>query len=206
MKYVNIPNILTFFRLILSPLMLPLLFFYLLPLNVFWINIALAGLFVFFSITGLFDGYVSHKFGQKTMFGRLLDPMADKCLSYSTLIALLAVNKIFFYWVIILVGRTIFMMGLRIIALESGFKVPVSFLGKINSFLQTVYITVVIINPNQGIGLKNIWNKVEMTLLVTVIIFAILSSKKYLDTFMQLYGMRNPLKDAEDVSVSHENQ
>jgi CDP-diacylglycerol--glycerol-3-phosphate 3-phosphatidyltransferase len=115
-QWLNLPILLTLSRLILSPLLLPVLLVYLLPFNNIFINSFLGFLFFLFSITDFFDGYFARRYKQETQVGKLLDPIADKFLLYSTLIGLLAADKIFFYWVIIIIGREFFVMGLRQIA------------------------------------------------------------------------------------------
>lgn len=190
-KYFNVPTLLTLSRLILSPLVLPVLLVYLLPLNVFWINVFLASLFLLFSLTDFFDGYLARKYDQETVLGKILDPVADKVLVYSTLVALLAINKIFFYWVIVLVGREFFVMGLRHIALQYSFDVSVSLLGKLKTVAQMVLITFLIVNPYQSIGLGfsgiEAWNGFELLLLITTLVLTLVSARQYYFAFMQKY-------------------
>src|SRR5690606_3086491 len=135
---ISFPLFLTLIRLILSPIILPFLFVYLLPLNYVLINIFLAIVFILFSLTDFFDGYIARKYHQESSLGRLLDPIADKFLIFSVLISLLAAGKIFFYWVIILIGREIFIMGLRQLALEYAITIPVSWAGKVKTAIQMI--------------------------------------------------------------------
>jgi CDP-diacylglycerol--glycerol-3-phosphate 3-phosphatidyltransferase len=177
----NIPTLLTLFRLILSPLVLPILLVYLLPANVFWINAALAFLFVIFSFTDFLDGYLARKYRQETALGRALDPIADKFLVYSVLIALQAANKIYFYWVVLLIGREIFMMGLRQLALEHNFSIPVSYWGKIKTAFQMMTITIIILNPAQPLGVAGAfwWNGTEAVFLAVTIFLSLFSAYQY---------------------------
>jgi len=203
MKIFTIPNLLTFIRLVFSPLVLPFLFVYLLPYNLFWLNCILAALFVIISFTDLFDGYIARRFKQETKIGKMLDPIADNFLFSSALIALLAANKMYFYWVIILVGRSLFMMGIRMLAFQKGFPVPVSFLGKINTIALMIYITLVIMNPYQEAGLSNMWNIAETSWLTLVIFLSVFSVKKYLDIFIEQFVMRQKPEETEEKSASY---
>lgn len=182
----NVPNLLTIFRLVCSPLFLPFIIVYLLPYNIFWLNCVIALFFCLFAATDFFDGYLARKLHQETTFGKVLDPIADKFLLYATLVALLAAHKIFFYWVIILIGREFFMMGLRYIALEQAILVPVSLLGKIKTALQMIMICVIIINPCQALGLTGAfaWNGVELGLILLTIAISLKSAKDYYNFFM----------------------
>ncbi len=192
MKQLNFPIFLTLFRLIVSPLLLPILFVYILPKHSFWMNSILASIFVGLSITDFFDGYLARRFNQETVLGRILDPLADKFLVYSALIALLAAGKIYFYWVIILIGRELFVMGLRHMALEFGVQLHVSFLGKLKTAFQMVCITVIILNPYQQIGVRAVrWNGVETCLLLVTILISLISAHLYYDELIRaLYEKR----------------
>lgn len=185
-KNVNLPNWLTIIRLVVSPLTLPLLLVYFLPHNIFWINSGLAILFVMFGLTDFFDGYLARKFDQETSLGKMLDPIADKFLVFSTLVALLAAGKIFFYWVILFIGREFFVMGLRLVALEHNLSVSVSWLGKIKTFFQMVLLTWIIINPDHNVGWRacSMWNTGELLLLLVSLALTIISAQRYYTAFI----------------------
>lgn len=186
----NFPTFLTLIRLVLSPLLLPLLFVYLLPLNLVWLNCLLALIFVLFALTDFLDGYLARRYKQETTLGRMLDPIADKFLVYCTLVALLAINKVYFYWVIIIVGREFFMMGLRHIALENNLVVHVSQWGKLKTVVQMAWLTLLIANPYQSLGFAGapVWNGLELVLLVLTLSMTIFSAVQYYRTFMLAYS------------------
>ena len=204
-EVVNIPNILTLIRLIISHIMLPVLLVYLLPLNVFWINVILAGLFGLFSITDFFDGYLARSYAQVSSFGRFLDPIADKFLILSTLVALLAVNKIFFVWVLILIGREFFVLGLRQMALENNFSIHVSWFGKIKTVFQLCYVTVLILNPYHTFartGLTSLmhdlydapgWTCLENLLMLCAITMTLVSAERYYNAFVVQYAQQKSM-------------
>ncbi len=189
----QVPIILTLTRLIISPLVLPLLLVYLLPFNQLWINGFLTILFMLFSVTDFFDGYFARRYKQETALGRLLDPIADKFLLYSTLVALLVADKIFFYWVIILIGREFFVMGLRLIALEYNITIAVSYLGKIKTAIYTFCLTLLILNPYQSLGLRGApwWNGLEMLLVLLAIVISFLSAWMYYKIFIAHFKTRH---------------
>src|SRR6266404_4937914 len=109
-SHISFPMLLTYIRLIGSPIILPFFLVYLLPLNIFWINCSLAVLFFLFGLTDFFDGYFARKYQQVTTTGAMLDHIADKFLVYSTLIALIAAQKLYFFWAIIWIGREFFIL------------------------------------------------------------------------------------------------
>jgi len=144
--------------------------------------------FIVLGLTDFFDGYLARKYNQETVLGKALDPLADKFLFFSSLVALVTLHKLYFYWAILLIGREFFIMGLRIIALEQAFDIPVSALGKIKTFFQFLYITVIILNfsifKNQiFLGLS-----VEELLLVGSLLFSLGSAYGYFLSFIKKFS------------------
>jgi CDP-diacylglycerol--glycerol-3-phosphate 3-phosphatidyltransferase len=181
--------ILTFIRLIGSPLILPFLLVYLLPYNIFWLNCLLATLFFSFGLTDFFDGYLARKYQQVTTTGAMLDHVADKFLLYSTLIALVATHKLYFFWAIIWIGREFFIMTLRYIALENKFSISVSAWGKIKTCLQIICLTFIIINPYRSYGTSALyWNGTELLLLLIATGLSIISAYNYFYIFMKQFS------------------
>lgn len=188
MSTLSISMRLTLIRLIFSPLVLPLLLVYLLPYNSLLINSCLATLFALLALTDFFDGYYARKYNQESTLGRVLDPLADKFLTYSALIALLAAGKIYFYWVIVLIGRELFVMGLRHIALEHEFSISVSKLSKLKTAILMICIAMIIVNPFQKMGVNALyWNATEMGLLLVTLVLSLLSAEQYYDDCMKRF-------------------
>ena len=187
---------LTLLRLLFSPLVLPILLVYLLPYNLLWINFTLGFIFILLGMTDFFDGYLARKYNQETVLGRVLDPLADKFLTYCALIGLLAVNKIYFYWVVILIGRELLVMGMRHVAVEHGFSIPVSSMSKIKTAFQILTITIIIINPYQQLGMKAFyWNGLESAVLMVTILLSLMTAQHFYDDFMR------QLKDKKESPV-----
>jgi len=195
-KILSLPTLLTLVRLLVSPIMLPFLIVYLLPFGSIGINISLSVLFFLFSLTDFFDGYLARKYRQETALGKMLDPIADKCLTYSVLIALLAIHKIYFMWVIILIGRDLFIMALRQVSLERGFSLSVSWLAKIKTAVQLMFIFVLILNPYHSLKSNGIsgwitdfwvaprWMATEGVLLFVTILLALITLRDYYRQFI----------------------
>ena len=97
----QIPNILTIFRFILIPFIV---------INLVYDSYIAA--FVIFTISGLtdiLDGFIARKYNFITNFGKLIDPLADKCTQIITL-ATLAIKDIIPMWIIIIVILKEFIM------------------------------------------------------------------------------------------------
>ena len=175
----NLPTLLTLFRLVVSPLCLPFLMVYGLPYHNIYLTYAIAIFFMILGFTDFLDGYLARKFKQVTFLGCALDPIADKFLLFSALISLVVLHKIYFYWAIIFIGREFFIMGLRIVALENNLSVPVSKLGKLKTLLQLFYIAAAIIGSQYA-----------TPLLVIALILSLVSAYFYYDAFMKEFAQK----------------
>ena len=184
----QLPNLLTLSRLVVSPLILPLLIYYLLPYESLMVNLFLGALFLLFNLTDFFDGYLARKFKQETKVGSLLDPIADKFLTFSVLIALVAAGKLFFYWAVIFIGRDFFMMGLRLVSLEHKFSLSVSYLAKLKTAVLMAYITVVILNPSASLWQYTWFNSIELGLLFVALFLSLWTAVEYFQLFAKHYS------------------
>lgn len=165
LQALSLPLKLTLTRLILAPLILPLLLVWLLPYNNFLLNAVLMLIFLACGATDFLDGYLARRNNQESELGKMLDPIADKLFVCSVLIALLAAGKIAFMWVILLIGRELFIMGLRQVT-----AVPVSYFGKCKTVLQIAALAIIIVNPYQNLAGHFIGiNGLELGLLVTAV-------------------------------------
>ena len=103
-------------------------------------------IFIVASITDFFDGYFARKYNIVTVFGSFIDPIADKFLVVSSLIMLMALDRVHPIVVIILVLREMYMTSLRLLALTEDINVPVSSLGKWKTTAQMVSIPMLMVN------------------------------------------------------------
>lgn len=188
-RFLNLALALTLIRLIVAPCSIPFLIVHFSPYNSLIINSFLACYFVFFGLTDFFDGYFARKFNQETILGAILDPLADKFLMYCALVALLAVGKIYYCWVLLFIGREFFVMGLRHIALEHNLSLRVCLSAKVKTCFQFLYITVAVLNPYQAYGLQGApyWNGIETCLLATALCLSLLSAYQYYQVVVAAY-------------------
>lgn len=147
----NLPNRLTLLRVCLIPIIL--LSLYLTSAGTPWtrihttmLNYVATWTFVLASITDFFDGYIARKKNIVTVFGSFLDPIADKFLVISSLVMLLALNRIHVLIVLVLVLREMYITALRLLAMEKGLSVPVGTLGKWKTATQMVGIPLLMAN------------------------------------------------------------
>ena len=131
----NIPNILTLARIAAIPLMAVLLLSPTQPAG-FWA----AALFSLASITDWLDGYLARRMGIVTVFGKFLDPIADKLIVMAALIMILPFGRVPAWMVLVILGREIIITGLRGIASSEGIVIQASDLGKYKTIFQIVAI------------------------------------------------------------------
>jgi len=131
----NLPNILTLLRIASIPVMTVLL---LSPSKDagFWA----AALFSLASITDWLDGYLARRMGIVTVFGKFLDPIADKLIVMAALIMLLPFGRVPAWMVLVILGREIIITGLRGVASSEGIVISASDLGKFKTIFQIVAI------------------------------------------------------------------
>lgn len=138
----NLPNKLTLLRAVLVPVFLLLLFVKAIPLN---FTLALL-VFVAASVTDALDGHIARKNGLVTNFGKFLDPLADKVLVISALLAFIELDIIGSIPVIIIVAREFMVSGLRLLAADGGIVVAAGFSGKLKTAFTMVTIVVILAN------------------------------------------------------------
>ncbi|SEQ05414.1 CDP-diacylglycerol--glycerol-3-phosphate 3-phosphatidyltransferase [Ectothiorhodospira magna] len=135
----SIPNLLTWMRIALIPLIV-VVYYYPHPLS----GPVSAMIFALAAITDWLDGYLARRLGQTSSFGAFLDPVADK-LMVATALVLLVDNPggmLLAVAAAIIIGREIAISALREWMAELGQrgKVAVSWIGKLKTTAQMVAI------------------------------------------------------------------
>jgi CDP-diacylglycerol--glycerol-3-phosphate 3-phosphatidyltransferase len=131
----NLPNILTLLRIASIPVIAAIL---LSPTRS--AGLWAAVIFAIASITDWLDGYLARRMGIVTVFGKFLDPIADKLIVMSVLIMILPYGRAPAWMVLIILGREIIITGLRGLASTEGIVIPASNLGKFKTIFQIVAI------------------------------------------------------------------
>jgi CDP-diacylglycerol--glycerol-3-phosphate 3-phosphatidyltransferase len=159
----QIPNILTFGRLILTIVFLVMLLlsprFYAAGERPFpdFLDYAFI-IFVIAGLTDVLDGPVARKLNVASKFGRMLDPLIDKVLVCGSFIcfAIIGQPKLFDFapatetiiqWLVagVIILREVYVTALRHIAEARGVNFAATASGKIKMFLQTFAIGTVVI-------------------------------------------------------------
>jgi len=137
MKFMNLPNSLTLMRVLLIPVCLVFL-----AINTPFCQILALVVFILASVTDWLDGFLARRNNRVTNFGKFLDPVADKLLVLSMMIALTGLNR-FPAWVCcIVLFRELAVDGLRLVAMEQGKVIAAGLLGKIKTTLQMITLVI----------------------------------------------------------------
>lgn len=142
----NLPNTLTWLRIMLIPLFVAV--FYLpggwMPAHL--VNVVATALFALASITDWLDGWLARRLNQTSAFGAFLDPVADKLMVAAALLVLVDLGRAGIASSLIIIGREIAISALREwMAREGKAKsVAVSFVGKLKTTAQMLSIVLML--------------------------------------------------------------
>jgi len=137
----NTPNKLTIARIIITPVYLAVILWESLP-HRFLIATAI---FAVAAITDAIDGKLARKNNQITNFGKLLDPIADKVLTTSALLAFMKMGLCNIWIVMIVLTREFTIASIRMIAASSGTVIPANIWGKIKTTCQMTFTIVIML-------------------------------------------------------------
>ncbi len=148
-KIWNIPNLLTYGRIVIIPLVAALLLW---PgergdNTARWIALFL---YIVAAITDFFDGYLARKWHLSSSLGRMLDPIADKVLVAVILLVLSADGILFgghIWAAIIILSREVLVSGLREYLGQLRVSVPVTKIAKWKTTCQLTAIGFLVAGP-----------------------------------------------------------
>lgn len=166
MKKMNLPNQLTLLRVVLVPVTVVFLLF---P-RIFgmgenaalWARLAAAAAFSLTALTDMLDGKIARKYHLITNFGKFMDPLADKFMVFSVLVAM-CVSELFarFHTVLAIVTMLVILRELAVTSLrllaassEDGAVIAANRSGKIKTVSQILFLLCMMLEPC-GIWLLN---------------------------------------------------
>ena len=151
----NVPNTLSLIRVLLVPAFVATLLF--MRKVEIWGFVVPAIVYALTALTDMLDGKIARKYNLVTDFGKFIDPLADKFMVLSSMIAILVwmmlrgnitLALVFVWVVLIILLRELGVTSLRlVVAGKSGIVVAASMLGKIKTVSQMVGTVVLIVEP-----------------------------------------------------------
>jgi CDP-diacylglycerol--glycerol-3-phosphate 3-phosphatidyltransferase len=182
-RILNLPNAITMLRI----LIIPVLFFLLVPPDQFW-SLVLATVFIAASLTDLLDGYIARKYQLITVMGKFLDPIADKLVINTAMILMIPIGRIPAWVVAIIIIRDFFVDGIRSIATSEGVIIQASNLGKKKTLCQVFAVSALMIHyPFLGADAHT----VGTFLLFLALILSIVSAIEYFVKFIKEVVMKS---------------
>ena len=141
----NIPNVLTWLRIVLIPLFVGVFYF-----EKSWVslpnqNLVATIIFTLAAVTDWLDGWLARKLNQTSAFGAFLDPVADKLLVITSFIMLGSIGGIPPWLAVVVVARDILILVGYVIVyvlVEERFEVKPSRIGKWSTTFQLLTLAV----------------------------------------------------------------
>ena len=133
-------------------------------------------LFMAAAITDWLDGFLARQLGQGSALGRVMDPIADKVLVASILVALTATGELAGWAVVatlVIIARELLISGLREALAGHTIALPVTFLAKVKTTVQLIALVFLLAAPLAGapvreIGLAALWLAAALALITGV--------------------------------------
>ena len=102
-------------------------------------------------LTDTLDGYLARSRNEVTVFGKFIDPIADKLLVMSALVVLVGQNRMPSWVCILMLAREFAISGFRLVAANSGRVIAAGWLGKIKTVTQmAAVILLLLLTPVSG--------------------------------------------------------
>lgn len=139
--FISIPNILSYFRIILC-----LLFVFVYQRNVEYKSLYLGTILICSGLSDMLDGYIARKYNMITELGKCLDPIADKLTQFILFICLLSKYKMAKVILIIFLIKeiSVTIVGFKVIY-EQGKNDGAKWYGKLSTVIFYVVTVVLVI-------------------------------------------------------------
>lgn len=135
----NWPNRLTLIRIFLAPL-----FVFLFLIDNVYARLSALIIFILAALTDTVDGWLARKYNITTSFGKFMDPLADKILISSALVAFIALGYAKLWMVLPIIARDFFVTGLRSLAAYKGVLIVTTGFAKVKTTLQMITVGVIL--------------------------------------------------------------
>jgi CDP-diacylglycerol--glycerol-3-phosphate 3-phosphatidyltransferase/cardiolipin synthase len=148
----NVPNVLTWARIIMIPLFVGIFYVPDAWLTPMARNVTGTTLFTLAALTDWLDGYLARTLNQTSAFGAFLDPVADKLMVAAALVVLVDLQRTYALFAFIIIGREITISALRewMAKIGRSRSIAVSFLGKVKTVSQMIAIPLLLYQHSIG--------------------------------------------------------
>lgn len=184
----NIPNLLTFARVVMIPVCL-----WFLDKNTPRDSFIAGFVFTLAAVTDALDGYLARKLNVVSVLGKLLDPLADKLIVSATLIWATWLHRVPPWLVVALLARDLAITGLRSLAAAEGLVISASDQGKQKTAFQMTGTIFVLIHFKYQILFIHAtldFNQIGLYTLYVSLVMSILSALAYVRLFVRAVAAR----------------
>ncbi len=141
--------------------------------------------FIIISCTDWVDGYLARSRQEVTDFGKFMDPLADKILVAAALLALIELQVLPSWPVLIILAREFIVSGVRMMAASKGVVIAASWYGKVKTVLQIVAIVLFLLKdtvyaPHTPTPLQDPFYVCSWLVMIAALFFTVLSMVDYL--------------------------
>lgn len=179
-------NVVTMVRICLIPAFLVLL---LAPWSTWWLQgdaatnlqaFVVLGVFALISLTDSLDGYLARSRNEVTVFGKFMDPIADKVLVIAALVALVELDVLPSWVSIVVIVRELLVSGLRMLVASAGVVVAANWIGKAKTLTTMVAICMFLIDGAPALSFAQPWfHDASWVLMGTALVLTVASMVDY---------------------------
>lgn len=181
----NLPNVLTLGRIVVIPLVI-----YLMLEDTRIAAFYATLLFSAAALTDFLDGWIARSRGLVSIWGKFLDPVADKLIVMACTIALVALGKLPSWLVVLLLSRETAITSLRGMAQQEGLVIDVIQSGKWKTAFQLTGLVMLLVGYDYEIdylfwkGTVHFVDAGQLMLLLSVV-FSLVSAASYFKSFFR---------------------
>lgn len=173
----SLPNLLSLLRVFIAPIVYQMIISSDTTLIFYALIIFSVG-----AITDYLDGFLARKWGDTTSFGSFLDPIADKILTNSALLALMSIHIIDAWMIAIIIARDVLMTLLRVYADRVDRPIKTSISAKIKTAIQLVFtIGILLLLSFDGKGeYVSKWDSIIDIIVWSIVTLTVFTSFEYI--------------------------
>lgn len=204
----NIPNVLTYIRLLAVPAFV-LTFFLAATKGFVNIYVSLA-IFLIASITDIVDGKIARKYNMTSDLGSVLDPLADKLLQVSVIICLTIGGNLHWIFPVLIGVKELYMIVGALLLANKNIVGKANFFGKAAAFVFAIAILMSFFNGDAGI--VSHYQGQNAGKIYTIVLYAIFgiglvltytAAVVYTTMVVKQIGGAKNLKTAENVKIDY---
>lgn len=157
-------------------------------------SLVAAGVFILISCTDWVDGYLARKRDEVTDFGKFMDPLADKILVAAALLALVELQVLPAWPVLIILAREFIVSGVRMLAASKNEVIAASWYGKAKTVAQIAAIVLFLLKDALVVpgaqGIRDPLYDISWIVMLIALALTIISMLDYISKARHLLGFR----------------